>query len=740
MKMQVKRRLALLITGALLIGLLPMQDRTAVKAAETSQAETEQTEQEEAVITYDASEFEPLAGRTKEEAAKKYVEARYISPRYEDTDEAGIYEKLPSAEIPYDEGRLSEDTVKTLGAMCNYYRWLAGSEDLETVSSSYTQKEAFRRVQSGTPSYDYTYSEGTTPLTAVKNLMNERYSSWSNYGDFSQYLYKTQEGMLQSYHNSYYTVMRDVGFYKGWLVLARMREKKEDGTETEDAEKMPFYSFPAQGFMPNDLLKADKRAWTVWIDEDADMLTIPTEYDSKSGVQISKDISVMVLHRETGQRFERSMEQGNAFANASCVYFQEPAEAGMDSYIGTYDVEVTGLLDKATGKAAKLCYTVTFFDPAEYLYSTVREVSIDGVVTYVLPQQLANPQSIEKLTAILPKEVTVTGENGRNFILPVKGSWRYDEAGSCWINSVDASKLPAELTDPDDILTDFSIRCEVGDNQGLTFEMDCVYALNYTHPTDGRAGKIIIKRNPESAIDSAVVYQITKPEETYTAELRYDTGTSGGVEEDRETNAFIIEMAYFVKDTGDYVTVGYEKGGRKAWLSDSIIPILVTEWKPWEPEPALSGTAEGGSDTDVKNPDGGNDTAYGSMKGTEASGSEETDMQEEEEQEDSEKTGIPKVAKVKNYKVKPKKKGFALTWEKSPGVSGYQVQVSTKKNFKDAEITFIKKSKNRYTISKLEPGKKYYIRIRAYQTYQTQAGGTETSYGKWAVKSSRTKR
>lgn len=221
--------------------------------------------------------------------------------------------------------------------------------------------------------------------------------------------------------------------------------------------------------------------------------------------------------------------------------------------------------------------------------------------------------------------------------------------------------------------------------------------------------------------------------------------------EDRENNAFVIQIAYFLEDTGDYVAVGYADGGRTAWLPEAIIPILVTERQEWVPggtSTGGTGGTPGNSDTNVGNSgggaaggnSGGNDVTYSSNKETGTTHSEEKNVQEEEEQEAGKKASLPKVAKVKKCKVKAKRKGVVLTWKKSPGVSGYQVQISTKKNFKGAKKTFIKKSKNSYTVSNLKPGKKYYIRIRAYQIYQTQTGSKKTSYGKWVVKSSRTKR
>lgn len=63
--------------------------------------------------------------------------------------------------------------------------------------------------------------------------------------------------------------------------------------------------------------------------------------------------------------------------------------------------------------------------------------------------------------------------------------------------------------------------------------------------------------------------------------------------------------------------------------------------------------------------------------------------------------------------------------------SGYQVQVSTDKKFKN-NVKSKKVSKTTYTFKKLKTGKKYYVKIRSYKK-----SGNETLYSAWSkVKSS----
>ena len=84
-------------------------------------------------------------------------------------------------------------------------------------------------------------------------------------------------------------------------------------------------------------------------------------------------------------------------------------------------------------------------------------------------------------------------------------------------------------------------------------------------------------------------------------------------------------------------------------------------------------------------------------------------------------------------KTKGKRKSLDLTWKKVSGAGGYQVQISTKKSFKGAKKTVVKKSKRRYKKSNLIRKKKYYVRVRAWRNYKTEQGKTKRAYGKWKM-------
>ena len=72
-------------------------------------------------------------------------------------------------------------------------------------------------------------------------------------------------------------------------------------------------------------------------------------------------------------------------------------------------------------------------------------------------------------------------------------------------------------------------------------------------------------------------------------------------------------------------------------------------------------------------------------------------------------------------------KTVSLKWNKVKG-SGYEIQCSTSKKFKkNVKKVTAKKSKKSMTVKKLESGKTYYIRIRAY----SKVNGTKY-YGSWS--------
>lgn len=82
--------------------------------------------------------------------------------------------------------------------------------------------------------------------------------------------------------------------------------------------------------------------------------------------------------------------------------------------------------------------------------------------------------------------------------------------------------------------------------------------------------------------------------------------------------------------------------------------------------------------------------------------------------------------------VKARKKSINVSWKKQASqTTGYQIQYSTKKNFKGAKtITVKKNSTTKTTIKSLKKGTTYYVRIRTYKTVNKKAVASNWSSAK----------
>ncbi len=89
-----------------------------------------------------------------------------------------------------------------------------------------------------------------------------------------------------------------------------------------------------------------------------------------------------------------------------------------------------------------------------------------------------------------------------------------------------------------------------------------------------------------------------------------------------------------------------------------------------------------------------------------------------------------KVTKVRSLKVKADRKKLTITWKKIAGAAGYELQISTKKNFKGAKTIKLGKNKTKYTLKDINGTNKYYVRIRAYKTIKKK-GKSKKVYGSW---------
>lgn len=89
-----------------------------------------------------------------------------------------------------------------------------------------------------------------------------------------------------------------------------------------------------------------------------------------------------------------------------------------------------------------------------------------------------------------------------------------------------------------------------------------------------------------------------------------------------------------------------------------------------------------------------------------------------------------KVPKAKITKLQSAKPGnLTMKIKKIKKVSGYKVKLSQNKKFKKSKTYKIKK--NQKTVKSLKQGKKYFVKVRAYNKIKVK-GKSKTVYGKWS--------
>ena len=90
------------------------------------------------------------------------------------------------------------------------------------------------------------------------------------------------------------------------------------------------------------------------------------------------------------------------------------------------------------------------------------------------------------------------------------------------------------------------------------------------------------------------------------------------------------------------------------------------------------------------------------------------------------------VSNVKFLKVKSGKNKITVRWKQVKDIEGYQLEVSTKKNFKNSKKKIVGRNITKYTFKKLKYMKNYYIRVRAFKTFRDIKGKNKKIYGKWS--------
>lgn len=492
-----------------------------------------------AVVVYNGNTMEPFASRTKEVIGARYAAARNAGAGYVNNDRTTYYSVQPSLAAPYSAGVLADDTQAVMNGMTDFYRWLVGVQSVRVPSKNSEELQKGALVRNWDFNHSVSVSNkpsdmdqalwdegarashniiamGYTPRGAISGWLNEGYSlrngSWDTLGH--------RWAILASY-----TSGLDYGFC-GSIAIGNILDYRN--TWGDNA----FSAFPAPGDMPLNDLAAQSAAWSVELNP---ALVQCTD---------SSKLLVRVTNLNTNESYDCTHANGKLTGTTQLGFVQPDCGSSRYANGDCYQVEITGLRDVASGKDAKIVYTVNFFDVRDYADTYVTGASPNGWKNLMLTERNSSPEMLKMIAAILPKEVAVQTESGKTVQAAVAGDWTLDQKNSCWHNQVDASRLPDNITDKDGVLQDITVTYQVVDYAG---------SFSYTSrtPYAEEQGEFRLWRYMIST-DCVELYQIDRAGSTT---LRYDRSSPNFQAED--SGYYIWSHNWQMADSGIWCGIYY---------------------------------------------------------------------------------------------------------------------------------------------------------------------------------------
>ena len=532
-----------------------------------------------ATVNYDYKDT-IFGQRTKEEVVKEYSKGLNSgNDTYDPEKKSTYYSKPASIENPYDPGVLTNDTLAAMEGMTNFYRYLAGVESLQEkcTQNESLQYQALDRnfyfdhyISNSAKPEDMSdelwekgykcdhniIAKGYTPSGAIYGWMNEGYNLKTKSWDTLGHRYAL---IAPQYSNIQFG-------YCGHVTIGKNCESKNP-RQTE-----PFSAYPQAGYMPSNLVEAQKCAWSVQLNA------------QKVKISDISNVVVKVTNISTNKSYECTLKDGTARlassfpSSSSVLQFVQPSDATNGRYKDNYKVEITGLTDVATNEEASISYEIKFFDANELAESCVKRVKPTQFSKLVIYKSFDTTEKLKKAAAVLPDTVEIQTTSSYKMKVKVSGNWTLDEENSCYVNKVDKSSLPSNITDKQGILDRVTIPYKISE-----FSDDIYNTLKVSGTQEeSETIKMSVYRMRIGYYHSKI-FRIQKNEDgTYKGLLKFDRYTSK--EYDKAASAASTYRAsdiynfgpLEISDSGEYVSIYYDDDHVDcAYLSTTIEKINV---------------------------------------------------------------------------------------------------------------------------------------------------------------------
>ena len=675
--------------------------------------------------------------RTKDDVAAEYSKAKNAGETYVDGQESTYYSTPASIEAPYNQGILTDDTLASMEAMTNFYRYLTGAKPLlkKCVQNESLQYQALDRNFQ----FDHYISNSSKP----DDMDDELWQKGFNLDHNILAMYATPFGSITSWMNEGYSLSNgtwdttghrmalispqysSVQFgYSGHVSIGKICESRNTGY-TE-----PFSAFPAAGYMPDNVVYPDECVWSTYLNKDY------------VKVQNPGNVLITVKNLTTGESYICKSSDSTASISTSTIDFVQPKDATNHKYVDNYSVTITGLKDVKTGDDATIKYEVKFFDVSQLAQSYVKSVSPEGFSKLVVYKSMNDTESLKKIAAVLPKKVKIVADSGLEATVGLKGDWVLDEKNKCYTNEAKPENLPGNISDKLGILKKISVTYEISDDGYDAYNRIGIKGT----VAEGNTVKMYVYRTMMSAQHSKIFKIYNKGNGIYSGIEKFDRYTSKEFDaEESSKTEYPYDYYNFgplkASDSGEYISIYYsdDEYFKEAYVSVSIVNINIKSTETTEPGTTEPGTTEPGTtEPGTTKPEPGTTEPGTTEPGTTEPGTTEPGTTEPGTTEPGtvKPTNTKKDQKVSKFKknkptlkVKAKKKSVKLLIGKVVGATKYQVIYKQGKKWKT------KYTKSRaLTIKKLKSKKKVKIQVRAVMVY-----GKKKVYGLWVKKSVRVK-
>ena len=680
--------------------------------------------------------------RTKDDVAAEYSKAKNAGETYVDGQESTYYSTPASIEAPYNQGILTDDTLASMEAMTNFYRYLTGAKPLlkKCVQNESLQYQALDRNFQ----FDHYISNSSKP----DDMDDELWQKGFNLDHNILAMYATPFGSITSWMNEGYSLSNgtwdttghrmalispqysSVQFgYSGHVSIGKICESRNTGYIE------PFSAFPAAGYMPDNVVYPDECVWSTYLNKDY------------VKVQNPGNVLITVKNLTTGESYICKSSDSTASISTSTIDFVQPKDATNHKYVDNYSVTITGLKDVKTGDDATIKYEVKFFDVSQLAQSYVKSVSPEGFSKLVVYKSMNDTESLKKIAAVLPKKVKIVADSGLEATVGLKGDWVLDEKNKCYTNEAKPENLPGNISDKLGILKKISVTYEISDDGYDAYNRIGIKGT----VAEGNTVKMYVYRTMMSAQHSKIFKIYNKGNGIYSGIEKFDRYISKEFDaEESSKTEYPYDYYNFgplkASDSGEYISIYYsdDEYFEEAYVSVSIVNINIKSTETTEPGTTKPGTTEPGTTkpepgttepgtTEPGTTESGTTELGTTEPGTTESGTTEPGTTEPGTVKPTNTKKDQKVSKFKKnkptLKVKAKKKRVKLLIGKVVGATKYQVRYKQGKKWKT------KYTKSRaLTIKKLKSKKKVKIQVRAVMVYEKKK-----VYGLWVKKSVRVK-